>query len=435
LDTYDGYEYTIQRADVIRYFVLYHYGGIYLDLDIGCNKPIDPLLVYPVILPKTIPVGVSNDLIFSEKGHPFMEQTIHNLVTFDHNWILNYPTVMFSTGPMFLSFQYGLWTSAHPNMEDDLSGEVRILPKSLYGKNAKPGEAPHSFFSHWYGSSWHADDAAFITFLGKWGKGLMWIGLVILVIGLLRLALSGPKQRKYNLRRTGGYDVVLPHWTHRHDGRRHIDFGWLSIPSSAASTTMPSPELTSPVDEDHVSLLPVPFEDINELSPASSEFSVDVHNQSRAGLASGTQVVYDAMRRARDRAYGLLSNSSSHPSDSHRHSSSRSRQHRRSRSRGVLFFLPAYLRRSDDVELGSTHHSTRPAVSRTTSSGSISSAPPQYDEEDAERAALLEREQHADSSTASARSHSPHPLRKKPVPAPLVGLDSHNHDRYGGGSA
>ncbi|KIJ99365.1 glycosyltransferase family 32 protein, partial [Laccaria amethystina LaAM-08-1] len=175
LDTFDDYTYAIQRADAIRYFVLHYYGGIYMDLDIGCLRPMDPLLIYPVILPKTIPVGVSNDLMFAEKGHPLLEQTIHNLVTFDHSWILNYPTVMFSTGPMFLSAQYGLYTASHPT---SAGTEIRILPKSLYGKNAKPEEAPHSFFSHFYGSSWHADDAAFIGFLGTWGKGLMWFGLL-----------------------------------------------------------------------------------------------------------------------------------------------------------------------------------------------------------------------------------------------------------------
>src|SRR5437868_4915078 len=36
LPTYNNYKYDIQRADAIRYFVLYHYGGIYLDTDIGC---------------------------------------------------------------------------------------------------------------------------------------------------------------------------------------------------------------------------------------------------------------------------------------------------------------------------------------------------------------------------------------------------------------
>ncbi|KAJ3925739.1 MAG: glycosyltransferase family 32 protein [Lentinula lateritia] len=113
LDTFNGYKYAIQRADAIWYFVLHHYGSVYLDLDVGCLRPLDPLLVYPIILPKTIPVGISNDLMFAEKGHPFLAQTIHNLVTFDHNWILNYPTVMFLTRPMFLSAQYGIYTLSH----------------------------------------------------------------------------------------------------------------------------------------------------------------------------------------------------------------------------------------------------------------------------------------------------------------------------------
>ena len=51
-----------------------------------------------VILPATIPVGVSNDIMLSEKGHPFMDLVIHNLVTFNHQYGTNYPTVMFSTG-------------------------------------------------------------------------------------------------------------------------------------------------------------------------------------------------------------------------------------------------------------------------------------------------------------------------------------------------
>ena len=37
LETFDNYPYPIQRADSIRYFVLSHYGGVYLDLDDVCR--------------------------------------------------------------------------------------------------------------------------------------------------------------------------------------------------------------------------------------------------------------------------------------------------------------------------------------------------------------------------------------------------------------
>jgi inositol phosphorylceramide mannosyltransferase catalytic subunit len=36
LETFDGYQFPIQRADAIRYFVLAYYGGIYIDLDDVC---------------------------------------------------------------------------------------------------------------------------------------------------------------------------------------------------------------------------------------------------------------------------------------------------------------------------------------------------------------------------------------------------------------
>ncbi|WWC68502.1 uncharacterized protein I206_102431 [Kwoniella pini CBS 10737] len=189
LHMFDSYEYPIQRADSIRYFILHHFGGIYMDLDIGCRRRLDPLLQgdWEVILPITKPVGVSNDLIFSSKGSAFMDDTVHGLSTFNHRYFTNYPTVMFSTGPMFLSAQYALYSSAHPLTEIHPRAEVRILPKSLYGKNAPIATVPHSFFSHFYGSSWHADDAGFITFLGAWGKKLMWVGLVVLILGVIRL--------------------------------------------------------------------------------------------------------------------------------------------------------------------------------------------------------------------------------------------------------
>ncbi|BGP12512.1 hypothetical protein JCM10213_006923 [Rhodosporidiobolus nylandii] len=184
LSTFDGYTYPIQRADVIRYFVLHHYGGVYMDLDIGCRRNLDPLLYFQVILPATIPVGVSNDLMFAEKGHPFMDLVIHNLITFDHTYGTNYPTVMFSTGPMFLSAQYGLWPK---DVAEGEERQVRVLPRRWYGKNALPTQMEDSYFDHFYGSSWHADDAGFITFLGKFGVALMYAGLAIVVLGVVRL--------------------------------------------------------------------------------------------------------------------------------------------------------------------------------------------------------------------------------------------------------
>ncbi len=52
-ETYKGYKYPIQRCDAFRYMVLYKYGGIYIDLDIGCKKRLDELLKHSLVLVKS----------------------------------------------------------------------------------------------------------------------------------------------------------------------------------------------------------------------------------------------------------------------------------------------------------------------------------------------------------------------------------------------
>jgi hypothetical protein len=293
---------------------------------------VDPLLKYPVILPKTIPVGVSNDLMFAEKGHPFMAQTIHNLVTFDHTWYMNYPTVMFSTGPMFLSAQYGLYTASHPFSPELPGGEVRILPRALYGKNAKEGEAPNAFFSHFYGSSWHSDDAAFVGFLGSWGKGLMLVGSVIVILGLVRLAL--PSSRPRRKRRV--YDILIPRLSQEY-GRWQLDFSWLPLRSSGTVTQPPSPiPLPSPVpslDDEEMMFPPLPpHMAFGVRSRASSPAPSDRTDLIPSKAAVLQHPAVDAAIRLGQRMFGSVFRS--------RDSGVLPRAHARRPSRN-LFFMPA----------------------------------------------------------------------------------------------
>ncbi|PPQ99048.1 hypothetical protein CVT24_003608 [Panaeolus cyanescens] len=394
LDTFDNYEYPIQRADVIRYFVLYHYGGIYMDMDIGCLKPMDPLLVYPVILPKTIPVGVSNDLMLAEKGHPFLEQTIRNLQSFDHSWILNYPTVMFSTGPMFLSAQYSLYTTTH---SATALQDVRILPKSLYGKNTREGEAPHSFYSHFYGSSWHADDAAFIGFLGRWGKILMWIGLFILIIGLIRL----PSKQRRGFRRISGYDILLPRLSR--SGRWHFHLPRSPYPSSATSTQLPSPstesEANSPI-EGSMPLLHLPF----DVSSSSASTPMDPgFSDPFAGRVHSPLV--DVFRRVRNRVSAMTNYGEDSPDTPIRTDS-----RRRSRNR-ILFFMPAIFTSPPEIEhdhAPPSRSSTRAVACSSVPRHAHSHYPPEKDyfQEDIETGSNAPSEDDTDTLVDAAESSS-----------------------------
>ncbi|CDK28203.1 unnamed protein product [Kuraishia capsulata CBS 1993] len=157
LSTYDGYKYPIERADAIRYFVLNHFGGIYIDLDDGCARRLDPLLQYSAFVRKTVPTGVSNDVMGSVPRHPFFLKVIQSLESYDHNWLVPYITIMYSTGPLFLSV---LWKRYKRWGVPD-SFKIKIIMPEEYKKGAD------AFFTIAPGSSWHMDDAKFLMTLAR----------------------------------------------------------------------------------------------------------------------------------------------------------------------------------------------------------------------------------------------------------------------------
>ncbi|KAM3071900.1 CSG1/SUR1-like protein [Clarireedia jacksonii] len=157
LETFDNYPFPIQRADAIRYFVLAFYGGIYIDLDDGCNRRLDPLLSYPAWLRRTIPTGISNDAMGSVPQHPFFLRVIESLQSYNRNWGMPYITVMYSTGPLFLSALWVEWSKVAHEEGD----RVRNLMPDEYNKHA------WSFFNISKGSSWHGNDAQTIFWMGR----------------------------------------------------------------------------------------------------------------------------------------------------------------------------------------------------------------------------------------------------------------------------
>jgi mannosyltransferase OCH1-like enzyme len=76
LPIFESYPFAIQRVDAFRYFALYHFGGIYADLDVGARRPFDALLQYDAFLPHTLPFGFNNDFIGSRPRHPLFRRII-----------------------------------------------------------------------------------------------------------------------------------------------------------------------------------------------------------------------------------------------------------------------------------------------------------------------------------------------------------------------
>lgn len=84
--------------------------------------------------------------------HPFFLRVIESLQQYDHHWLLPYITIMYSTGPLFLSVVWKEYMQDYPSEMI----RVRVLMPDEYMKHS------WSFFTHHIGNSWHGNDAHFI---------------------------------------------------------------------------------------------------------------------------------------------------------------------------------------------------------------------------------------------------------------------------------
>jgi mannosyltransferase OCH1-like enzyme len=79
-EAYERDRIPAERSDIIRLEVLWLYGGVYIDTDMECRRPIDGLLegvdLFVVYLK---PGRITNTVIGSEPGHPLLDQALREL--------------------------------------------------------------------------------------------------------------------------------------------------------------------------------------------------------------------------------------------------------------------------------------------------------------------------------------------------------------------
>jgi mannosyltransferase OCH1-like enzyme len=158
LATYTSYPYPIQQKDAIRYFILYHYGGIYLDLDVTPYRHLDPLLTLPAFARLTTPTGISSDALGSSPRHPFFLYVINSLSKSNRNWVSPYITVMASTGPLFLSLRWKEWLDMSKGGATNSVVALRMDERE-YGYRG--------FFIDIEGRSWQGPDERYIAWLER----------------------------------------------------------------------------------------------------------------------------------------------------------------------------------------------------------------------------------------------------------------------------
>jgi mannosyltransferase OCH1-like enzyme len=116
LPIYDAYPHGINRADAFRYFVMAHHGGVYVDLDFECLRPLDSLVNGAALVLGREPDAhsavqpvhdrglhdiVCNAFLASVPGHPFWDHVTARLADSHHE-----PGVLDSTGTFFFTRAY-----------------------------------------------------------------------------------------------------------------------------------------------------------------------------------------------------------------------------------------------------------------------------------------------------------------------------------------
>jgi mannosyltransferase OCH1-like enzyme len=188
IDHYKNYEYLIQRADMIRYFILYDYGGVYCDLDLYPSKNIDDYIIGPYdhFVYSAGSDVTTNAFMISPKGSNIMRELCSKLKK-DVPWFCvgKHLKVMYSTGPNFL---YNVllntknpyiilsrklfypYSSSEDKMINETTQDIVISPiKNTSG-------------------SWHSIDSIIYTFINKNKEIFITIGILsvlLVIIGLI----------------------------------------------------------------------------------------------------------------------------------------------------------------------------------------------------------------------------------------------------------
>lgn len=118
LHIYDGYRHAIERADAVRYFILYTYGGVYIDLDMECLRAIESLLAEADVFlsleagPEIGNQVISNAFMASAPGHPFFLKIITGLATNTRDDI-TFADVFSITGPDMVARMYQQYSGSY----------------------------------------------------------------------------------------------------------------------------------------------------------------------------------------------------------------------------------------------------------------------------------------------------------------------------------
>jgi mannosyltransferase OCH1-like enzyme len=166
LPTFESYDKDIKRADAFRYCILFREGGVYMDLDSACLKPLDTLISVSNTAifgyeqyNKTI---IGNAFMAAPPFHPFFAFCLLQLLTTVKLGVLK------SAGPCFLT---KLITQYNSIVKKGKILHVHAIPilythewrKTPHSISKIRRENPSSYVTTFWSSSWHNGNWGFRT--------------------------------------------------------------------------------------------------------------------------------------------------------------------------------------------------------------------------------------------------------------------------------
>ena len=172
LPIYDNYPEPIMRVDAARYFILFHHGGLYIDLDFECLRPVDSLLADKQFvigleptehLERVMPQErhlkhiLCNAFIASVPRHPFWPHLFKQLVGRHLE-----PHPLDATGPFLLTEAYGSFGQQESMSVESANRLYPLSERQLWQENNKRRKScpiPDEAYAvhHWQGTWWRKE--------------------------------------------------------------------------------------------------------------------------------------------------------------------------------------------------------------------------------------------------------------------------------------
>lgn len=184
LNLYDNYNHNIQRCDSVRYFILYHYGGIYTDNDLEPVKCLTPLLEKykskeSILYRSSNSSLLTNDFMISKPRNIFWKKVWHQLILqATYTSISKHLEVMYTTGPLLLDSVY-----------DDFRAKKKyvFIINAKYINNCdistiKPARNKEAYLLRHDGDSWHGIDSKVFNFFYKYYTHVIIVILIAIII-------------------------------------------------------------------------------------------------------------------------------------------------------------------------------------------------------------------------------------------------------------